>query len=130
MRKGKAMKDRLLQDRERLMREREALDNQITGLERAIALIEDKGSEQIKGAKKQPIKALVLDLLEEVGTTGINGATVVKIASARGVTVERSSVSSLLSRLKADGIVTFDGSMYRLPRYAAPAPTRDLYAVS
>ena len=67
------------------------------------------------------MKAKVLDLLEDVGTTGLNASTAVNLAEARGMELERASVSSLLSRLKSDGIVEFDGSMYRLPKFAKAA---------
>ena len=122
--RDKEMKERLLRERETLLRQREALDGEIRGLERAIALyVED--SEKPPATKRQPIKALILNLLEDVGTTGLNATTVVTLADARGVTVERTSVSSLLSRLKADGIVEFDGSLYRLPKYAISGVAED-----
>lgn len=115
--RDREMKVRLLQERDELLRERDALDNQIKGLERAIALYPDDSADQ-SGSKRQPIKGIVLDLLEDVGTTGLNAATAVTFAKERGSSLERSSVSSLLSRLKSDGIVEFDGSMYRLLKYA------------
>lgn len=114
----KQMKQRLLEDREKLMRQREALDNQILGLERAIALTDNEPLPEKTGYKRQPIKATVLDLLEEVGTTGLNAITALELAGNRGQRLERGSVSSLLSRLKGDGIVVYDGDVYRLTRYA------------
>lgn len=133
--RDKEMKERLLREREALLRQREALDGEIRGLERAIALYAED-SEKPRSNKRQPIKALILDLLEDVGTTGLNATTAVSLADTRGATVERASVSSLLSRLKADGIVEFDGTMYRLPKYAKAGtdmdPSREslLHAVS
>ncbi|MDE0717482.1 MAG: hypothetical protein OXH64_06040 [Rhodospirillaceae bacterium] len=118
------MKERLVQERDTLLHEREALDNQIKGLERAIALYADDEAKQ-KSGKRQPIKGVVLELLEDVGTTGLNATTAVTLAEKRGITLERASVSSLLSRLKADGIVEFDGTMYRLPKYVGPKATAD-----
>ena len=127
--RDKEMKERLLKERETLLRQREALDGEIRGLERAIALYLEDG-EKPQTAKRQPIKALILGLLEDVGTTGLNATTVVHLADARGVTIERTSVSSLLSRLKADGIVAFDGSLYRLPKYTSPDASADPYKMS
>ena len=127
--RDKEMKERLLRERETILRQREALDGEIRGLERAIALyVED--NEKPPATKRQPIKALILNILEDIGTTGLNATTVVTLANARGVTVERASVSSLLSRLKADGIVEFDGSLYRLPKYAKSGVTEDPFNVS
>ena len=122
--RDKKMKERLLKERETLLHERDALENQIKGLERAIALFPDEGAKLANG-KKQPIKALVLELLEDVGTTGLNAATAVNMASTRSTPLERASVSSLLSRLKGDGIIEFDGSMYRLPKFAKAVAEED-----
>ena len=127
--RDKEMKERLLKERETLLRQSEALDGEIRGLERAIALYAED-SEKPTATKRQPIKALILSLLDDVGTTGLNATTVVTLANARGVTVERTSVSSLLSRLKADGIVEFDGSLYRLPKYAKSGVAEDPFKVS
>ena len=38
----------------------------------------------------------------------------------RGIELDRGSVSSLLSRLKKDGVLFYDGSRYRLKEYAGP----------
>ena len=127
--RDKEMKKRLLRERETLLRQREALDGEIRGLERAIALY-GEDSEKPRPSKRQPIKALILDLLEDVGTTGLNATTAVGLADSRGATLERASVSSLLSRLKADGIVEFDGSLYRLPKYAKSSGADNPFEVS
>ncbi len=120
-RKSDEMKQRLLAERDRLLKERDALDNQIAGLERAIALV--VGDEELPAAttrsKRTSTKSFVLSLLDEVGTTGLNAAIAVDLANRRGVRIERGSVSSLLSRFKADGVVAFDGERYRLPKYAS-----------
>ena len=120
-RKADAMKQRLLEERDRLLKEREAIDNQIAGLERAISLIaNDSGDGQPSGrSKRVSIKATVLDLLEEVGTTGLNAAVAVDLANRRGISLDRGSVSSLLSRLKAEEIVAFDGDKYRVMKFAS-----------
>ena len=120
-RKSDEMKQRLLAERDRLLKERDALDNQIAGLERAIALV--GGDDELPAAttrsKRTSTKSIVLNLLDEVGTTGLNAAIAVDLANRRGVRIERGSVSSLLSRLKADSVVAFDGEKYRLPKYAS-----------
>ncbi len=117
-RKTKEMKKRLLEEREKLLRQREALDNEIKGIERAIALVSAEESSKTATGKRTQIKGIVLDLLEDVGTTGLNATDAVELANKKGLTIERASVSSLLSRLKKDGVVVYDGNKYRLPKYA------------
>lgn len=128
-RKADEMKQRLLEERDRLLRQKEALENQIAGIERAIALIDGEGDapkQRQSGARST--KRTVLDLLQEVGTSGLNATTAVEIAHRRGVTLDRGSVSSLLSRLKKDGVLTYDGDRYRLTRFSGnvkPHPNPD-----
>lgn len=115
------MKQRLLAERDRLLRQREALENQIAGLERAISLFdrEDVDPPQAQSSHvRGKVKSLVLDLLREVGTTGLNAQTATDLADRRGVSLGRDSVSSLLSRLKKDGVVSYDGDRYRLMEFS------------
>ncbi|WP_127595445.1 hypothetical protein [Nitratireductor alexandrii] len=115
----KEMKSRLLQERDALIKQKEALENQISGLELAISLIDDDaGSTSHKSRKRVATKGVVLDLLRDVGTRGLNAQTAVDLANKRGITLDRASVSSLLSRLKKDDIVVFDNEVYRLREFA------------
>ena len=68
-------------------------------------------------AAKGSVKTAVLDLLEDAGRNGLNAASAVETAKSRSIELERGSVSSLLSRLKTDGVVSYDGTVYRLKRY-------------
>jgi len=65
-------------------------------------------------ATRSNVKSAVLDLLERVGQNGLNAAIAVEMASQDNVNLDRGSVSSLLSRLKNDKVVSYDGSLYRL----------------
>jgi hypothetical protein len=65
-------------------------------------------------AKRSSVKAYVLDLLEQVAANGLNAAIAVEMAEAEGKELDRNSVSSLLSRLKHDKTVEYDGDRYRL----------------
>lgn len=65
-------------------------------------------------ATKPNVKKTLITLLEEVGETGLNAATAVEMAAKRGERLERPTVSSLLSRFKADGLVSYDNVVYRL----------------
>ncbi|MGO9742621.1 MAG: hypothetical protein ACLPN5_14150 [Roseiarcus sp.] len=119
-RKNQEMKDRLLKERDLLLRERDAIENKILGLERAIALIADDHASESgnHGGRRTATKSVILDLLRDVGTTGLNAIAAVDLANARGVTLDKASVSSLLSRLKKDEIVTYDGDKYRLKEFS------------
>lgn len=73
------------------------------------------------------VKTVLLELLQETGANGLNARVAVAMAAARGVEVDRTTLSSLLSRLKADDIVAHDGYRYRLrhhekrPEFQSPA---------
>lgn len=123
-RKNQEMKQRLIEERDRLLRQREAIDNQIAGIERAIALVGDDEPILASRKRRTSTKSVVLDLLDDVGAAGISAAIAVDLAERRGITIERASVSSLLSRLKSDGVVVFDGEKYRLPKYASDPDPR------
>lgn len=116
------MKQRLLEERDRLLQELEALKHRIGGLELAISLLEkeddDQPGDETSGRGKA--KELLLDLLREVGTTGLNASTAVEIAARRGKKLARGTAASTLSRLKADGVVTHENDRYRLVEITRP----------
>jgi len=60
------------------------------------------------------VKRVLLQMLQETGAAGLNARMAVAMAAARGIEIERTTFSSLLSRLKSDQIVTHDGYRYRL----------------
>ena len=71
-------------------------------------------------ATRSNVKSAVLDLLERVGQNGLNAAIAVDMAAQDNLNLDRGSVSSLLSRLKNDRVVSYDGSLYRLSTKDAP----------
>lgn len=116
---------KLLEQRDQLLREIEALRNKVAGLEMAIALLDSNEDASVvrsgrKTPEKRSVKGILLDLLEEAGTTGINASSAVEIANRRGITLDRGTVSSLLSRLKRDEVAAYDGERYRLKKFVAP----------
>jgi hypothetical protein len=119
----KADMQRLIDQRDQFLLEIEALRNKIAGVEIAIALLEssESGSSGRNRPDKKSIKVILLDLLQEVGTTGLNAAAAVEIAERRGWRLDRGTVSSLLSRLKRDGAITYDGERYKLAKFATIA---------
>lgn len=66
-------------------------------------------------APRSSVKEEVLSLLIDAGKNGLNASTAIILADKKGVTLQRGTVSSLLSRLKNEGTVTHDGERYRLP---------------
>lgn len=76
---------------------------------------EASGEPKVKPrAQRSNVKQTVLELLEKAGDAGTNAALAVDAAAKAGIALERGTVSSLLSRLKNEGVVTYDGSVYRL----------------
>lgn len=74
-------------------------------------------------ARTANVKGLLIDLLREVGPLGLNAASAVEMAQKREKRIERGTASSLLSRLKADGVVAYDGTVYRLMEFMPGRPT-------
>jgi hypothetical protein len=127
----KAHMQKLIEQRDQLIKEMEAIKNKIAGFELAIQLLESDGkSPEIPEAqgRRSNVKTAILDLLKEVGTTGLNAQTAVEIAARRGINLDRGSVSSLLSRLKKDNVIEYDKDRYRLPQFGShfqrPSPDR------
>ncbi len=102
------------------------IDGKIEGLREAIRL---QGGATVTSvvdasvrsrARRGSLKETVLSLAEEVGDKGLTTETCVAMAKTKGTDLVLGSVSSLLSRLKNDGILFFDGHVYRLKQYAGP----------
>ena len=70
-------------------------------------------------APRANVKQTVLDLLQEQGAAGLNASTAVELAAKRNESLQQSTVSSLLSRFKMEGITVYDGKVYRLKQFAA-----------
>ncbi|HEY1796663.1 MAG TPA: hypothetical protein VGG57_11145 [Stellaceae bacterium] len=117
---------KLIDERDRLRRElaefTSVMTGRIAGLEMAISLLQHDGDEPLPLAEgksgRGEAKTLLLDLLREVGTQGLNAAIAEQIAIRRGIVLKRGTAASNLSRLKADNVVVHDGERYRLPEFA------------
>ncbi|WP_426037502.1 hypothetical protein [Cypionkella sp. TWP1-2-1b2] len=82
-------------------------------------------------APRSNVKQTILAMLEDAGVVGINATGAVERAAKNGVSLERGTVSSLLSRLKNDGVVTYDGAAYRLSSIKdSPATVHPIRATS
>lgn len=81
---------------------------------------EERGEpETKKRAPRANVKRTVLSMLADAGSNGINAAIAVERAHQdMGIDLDRGSVSSLLSRLKNDGTVVYDGTVYKLKEHS------------
>jgi len=113
---------RLIDQRDQLLREIEALRNKVAGIEMAITLLDGDNAGAVKSQRS--VKGVLLDLLKEVGTTGLSATSAAEMASRRGITLHAGSVGSTLSRLKGLGAVVLQGNKYVLAEYAAKAEPR------
>lgn len=66
------------------------------------------------------VKDVVIRLIAENTERGLVAGELVDLAKAQGVVLDRQSVSSLLSKLKMDGVLDYDGTTYRLAKKTAP----------
>jgi hypothetical protein len=112
MKRIKTQTQSLLEERAKLMVEFEALKNKISGLDLAIRLIADQVNRQDAFVGRETITKTVRDLLSKAGAQGLDAKSIADSAEAQGFNVNRSSLSSLLSRMKRNGEL-----VYRQRRY-------------
>lgn len=74
--------------------------------------------------RASPLKDIVLGLIGENAERGLVAIDIVDLAKARGLELDRNSVSSLLSRFKKEGTLQYDGKVYRpLPPFPREVKT-------
>jgi hypothetical protein len=110
------LRDRLMAQISQHQRQMEALQNQLLGVEASIRAL----SNAPKGSSDRNVKGIVLDLVREAGAVGVTAAEVIGRAAAKGRQLKATSVSSLLSRYKAEGALRFDGERYFITPAAEP----------
>jgi hypothetical protein len=96
--------------RDDLRREVDSLSNQLKGVELAIAVA--SGARRDTPRRPKSTKQAILDYLAL--SEGLNAAMIVQFSEADGYPIPRATASSLLSRFKSDGLVVYDGRLYRL----------------
>lgn len=111
------MLQKLEAEKNRLVRQIEALQNEVRGLERAIALCGADVAE--KRERHKNVKGTVIKLVQDAGLIGMSAAEVVVEAEKRGIHLEKATVASNLSRLKLDGQLEIRDGKYI---YRAPSP--------
>ncbi len=104
----------LVDERNRLQAELDALQIKIRGLDLAIELITEEARKLDQQSRARGITDTIRDLLREAGTAGLSPQMAVEHAAVRGQKLRKSSVSSLLSRMKRDGEVAYKGRRYVL----------------
>jgi hypothetical protein len=103
---------------EALKAERVRLQGELTGIEKAITLAEHPfAAAPLERPQRGNAKTLLIDLLQEVKEGGLNASLAEQLAAQRGKVLKRGTAGSNLSRMKADGVVNYDGDKYRLPQY-------------
>ncbi|MEC9434078.1 MAG: hypothetical protein VYD87_14335 [Pseudomonadota bacterium] len=110
-----------LELRDRLNDEIARLQARLEGVEMAIRAVTGEGGASVSARRtpRSSIKTRVLDMLEEVGATGLTANTVVDVAYKRdGERIEKTSVSSQLSRLKSQDVIVLEDSVYKLTKFA------------
>jgi hypothetical protein len=71
--------------------------------------------------RRKNVKRTVMALVDKAGITGVTADEVIERARDLGYEFDRPSVSSLLSKFKAAGALTFDGERY-YPAKSPPTP--------
>lgn len=111
---------RLTEERASLLKQIENLQSELKGLDRAIRLMsgDSGGSEatgSVKGSRGKNVKETILTLVTAASPTGQSVSDLMDEARMKGIKLERASVSSLLSRLKKEGVLHMEGGKYFVP---------------
>ncbi len=106
--------------RDRLRAQISELQQQLAGVEMSLRAVSGEIDRPVTAprAARTNVKQILLHLLDEVGASGLNAAKAVELAGKRNEQIERATASSLLSRFKSDGVVTYDGTNYKLTKFS------------
>jgi hypothetical protein len=121
----------LREERERLRAKMEALENQILGIDRAIAILEGtehRGPEERHRDRSRNVKDTVLGLISDAGEGGLSVNQVLDKARTKSIDLDRGTVSSLLSRLKREQTLDMKDGQYFV-RPPGPSAAR-IHAIS
>ena len=76
---------------------------------------------QQRKPRRGGLKEIILEVYEDAGEAGLTTAECIAAAQEkRGIALAPASVSSTLSRFKADDVLMYDGERYRLKKFAGP----------
>jgi hypothetical protein len=109
--------DRIKTEIQRLQAQEEIL----VGLLRKMS---GEGEVQFKARKRATsVKPLVLGIMREAGTKGMTTSGVDEVVKAHNPSVAKDTVGSVLSRLKSDGALVYDGERYYDKQFAPKSGT-------
>jgi hypothetical protein len=114
---GKKMK-RLDEEIARIDAEILRMQSERAGLLRAKSLLSTDEEPTIPRKRSPNIKPLILEIMEKASTSGETSTEVDRKVRARVPSVADATVGSVLSRLKADKALVFDGERYYDARFA------------
>ena len=122
MSKSQANMKLLIERRDKLKAELEALRARLDEVEGLIRMMTGAPvAEAAVKPRRGDLKEIILSLYDEAAEGGLSATECVAAASTkRGVVLQSASVSSALSRFKADGVLMYDGERYRLKKFAGP----------
>ena len=117
---------RLAEERISLIKQIDNLQSELKGLDRAIRLVsgETDTTETALIAVKpraRNVKETILTLVAAASPAGASVNDLMDEARMKGVALEKASVSSLLSRLKKEGVLQMDNGKYFVPGSSAGA---------
>ncbi|MGA9866370.1 MAG: hypothetical protein WBQ75_07990 [Acetobacteraceae bacterium] len=123
---------KLRDELQRVQMEIRSLQGQEVALKMAISVVSDEPTQsnhefpvtQTMRRRRSPLKDIVLRLIGENAERGLVAVDLVDIAKAQGHDLDRNSVSSLLSRFKREGVLEYDGKVYR-PTRPFPREVKD-----
>jgi hypothetical protein len=125
--RGKKMK-RIEDDIRRIDAEIAGLQREKAALLRALNYINDgpeASAAPAQSRKRSPnIKPLILDYMKSLEWIGATSVEVSAVVKDRVPTVAKDTVGSVLSRLKADGALVYDGERYYDVRFAPKSNAR------
>ena len=124
MKKLLAEKEKLQAEMAALDEKREHLQAKIAGLDYALLTLNDGVPLDPAKQGQRRVKRTILDIVNTAGSSGVTTNDVIQKAKANGRELNESSVSSLLSRLKAEGTLVFDGERYRPTTSKGTHPTK------
>jgi hypothetical protein len=130
MAKANPHMQKLLDQRARLAADIEAMRNKLAGIDMAIATLRGNEPESgVSGSPRANVKGTMLSIINDAGKAGVTASEVVERANAMGRSLDRGSVSSLLSRFKREGLLSFDGARYFPAEPKEPTNVRPIKSV-
>lgn len=101
-------------------------------LERMLRRMNGQSGSKRERPRSPSVKPLVLDVMKNAGTRGATSVEVDQLVRRDVPSVAKDTVSSVLSRLKADGALVYEGDRYYEKQFAPepkPASSIGLRAV-